>query len=119
VATTAPEFNHGFISDEKANTVLMFDLKTSTVLSEVASPKDPDGIIYDGATKRVFAFNGDGASATAIDAARGKVAGTVDLGGGPEFAAADGNGSAGQLESGPTSRRSWFRLPGLQSQQRA
>ena len=31
-------------------------------------------------------------SATAIDAASGKVAGTVDLGGGPEFAAADGNG---------------------------
>ena len=88
----APEFNHGFISDGEANTVLMFDLKTMKVLSEIASPKDPDGIIYDDSTKRVFAFNGDSNSATAIDAASGKVAGTVDLGGGPEFAAADGNG---------------------------
>ena len=88
----APEFNHGFISDGKANTVLMFDLKTMKVLSEIASPKDPDGIIYDSATKRIFAFNGDSNSATAIDAASGEVAGTVNLGGGPEFAAADGSG---------------------------
>jgi YVTN family beta-propeller protein len=40
----------------------------------------------------VFAFNGGSNSLTMIDAATGKVAGTVDLGGGPEFAAADGNG---------------------------
>lgn len=88
----APEFNHGFISDGKANTVLMFDMKTMKILSESASPKNPDGIIYDPATSRIFAFNGGSNSATAIDAATGKVAGTVDLGGGPEFAAADGNG---------------------------
>jgi len=88
----APEFNHGFISDGKADTVLMFDLKTMKVLAEIPSLKDPDGIIYDDATKRVFAFNGESNSATAIDAATGKVAGTVDLGGGPEFAAADGDG---------------------------
>ena len=89
----APEFNHGFISDGKANTVLMFDLKTMKVLSEIASPRNPDGIIYDPATSRVFAFNGGSKSATAIDAATGRIAGTVDLGGGPEFAAADGNGA--------------------------
>jgi YVTN family beta-propeller protein len=88
----APEFNHGFLSDGKGNTVIMFDLKTMQVLSKIDSPKDPDGIIYDDGSKRVFAFNGDSNSATAIDAATGKVAGTVDLGGGPEFAAADGHG---------------------------
>jgi len=88
----APEFSHGFISDGKASTVLMFDLKTMKVLQQIASPKNPDGIIYDDSTKRVFAFNGGSNNATAIDAATGKVAGTVDLGGGPEFAAADGNG---------------------------
>ncbi len=88
----APEFNHGFISDGKANTVLMFDLKTMKVLAEIASPKNPDAIIYDPASSRVFAFNGGSSSATAIDAATGKVAGTVDLKGGPEFAAADGHG---------------------------
>jgi len=88
----APEFSHGFISDGKANSVLMFDLKTMKVLSQIPSPKGPDGIIYDPGTKRVFAFNGESNNATAIEAATGKVAGTVDLGGGPEFAAADGKG---------------------------
>jgi DNA-binding beta-propeller fold protein YncE len=54
--------------------------------------KKPDAIIYDPATSRVFAFNGGSNSATVIEAKDGKVAGTIDLGGGPEFAAADGNG---------------------------
>jgi DNA-binding beta-propeller fold protein YncE len=88
----APEFNHGFLSDGKANIVIMFDLKTMKVLSKIDSPQNPDGIIYDDGSKRVFAFNGESNSATAIDAASGKVAGTVDLGGGPEYAAADGRG---------------------------
>jgi DNA-binding beta-propeller fold protein YncE len=72
--------------------VTIFDLKTLKTIGEVPVGKGPDAIIYDPATQRVFAFNGDGNSATAIDAATGKVAGTVDLGGGPEFAAADGEG---------------------------
>lgn len=88
----AVEFGKGFVSDGQANTVTIFDLKSLKTLAEVPVGKKPDAIIYDPATKRVFAFNGESNSATAIDAAMGKVAGTVDLGGGPEFAAADGNG---------------------------
>jgi DNA-binding beta-propeller fold protein YncE len=38
-------------------------------------------------------MNGAGNSSTVIDAASGKVFGTIDLGGGPEFATADGAGS--------------------------
>jgi YVTN family beta-propeller protein len=88
----ADRWNHGFSTNGRANTVTMFDLETLKVLREIPTGKGPDGIIYDPATRRVFAFNGDGDSATAIDAASGQVAGTVDLGGGPEFAAADGRG---------------------------
>jgi len=88
----APQSGRGFISDGKASTVLVFDLKSMKVLNQVASPKGPDAIIFDPATSRIFAFNGESNSATVIDAASGKLAGTVDLGGGPEFAAADGNG---------------------------
>ncbi len=43
-------------------------------------------------TQRVFTFNGRSQDATAIDAASGKVAGTIPLGGRPEFAVADGKG---------------------------
>jgi YVTN family beta-propeller protein len=88
----APELGRGFVSDGQASTVTIFDLKTLKPIAEVPTGKKPDAIIYDPATSRVFAFNGGSDSATAIDAATGKVAGTVDLKGGPEFAAADGNG---------------------------
>ena len=88
----AAEFGRGFVSNGQSSTVTIFDLKTLKPISDVPTGKKPDAIIYDPATKRVFAFNGGGDSATAIDAATGKVAGTVDLKGGPEFAAADGQG---------------------------
>ena len=88
----APEFGRGFISDGKAAKVLIFDLKTMKVIREVAVGKNPDAIIYDPASSRVFAFNGGSNSASAINAADGTIAGTIDLGGGPEFAVADGEG---------------------------
>jgi len=88
----APELGRGFVSDGKASKVLIFDLKTLKIGQEVAVGKNPDAIIYDPATSQVFAFNGGSNSATAIAAADGKVAATIDLGGGPEFAVADGEG---------------------------
>jgi YVTN family beta-propeller protein len=88
----APELGRGFVSNGQSSTVTIFDLKTLKTIAEVRVGKKPDAIIYDPATSRVFAFNGDGNSATAIQGADGKVAGTVDLGGGPEFAVADGSG---------------------------
>jgi DNA-binding beta-propeller fold protein YncE len=88
----APELGRGFISNGQSSTVTIFDLKTLNAISQVPTGKKPDAIIYDPATSRVFAFNGGSNSATAIQAADGKVAGTVDLGGGPEFAVADGSG---------------------------
>lgn len=88
----APELGRGFVSDGQSSTVTIFDLKTLKRIGEVPTGKKPDAIIYDPATLRVFAFNGGSNSATAIDAPDGKVAGTIDLGGGPEFAVADGKG---------------------------
>jgi DNA-binding beta-propeller fold protein YncE len=88
----APELGRGFVSDGQSATVTIFDLKTLKTIAEVPTGQKPDAIIYDLATARVFAFNGGSNSATAIQAADGKVAGTVDLGGGPEFAVADGSG---------------------------
>jgi DNA-binding beta-propeller fold protein YncE len=88
----AADVGRGFVSDGQASTVTIFDLKTLKPLGEVPTGKKPDAIIYDPVTSRVFAFNGGSNSATVIQAADGKVAGTIDLGGGPEFAAADGTG---------------------------
>jgi DNA-binding beta-propeller fold protein YncE len=88
----APEFNRGFISDGAANQVVVFDLTTLAKVGEVGAGMNPDGIIYDPATKRVFAFNGRSGSATVVDAEKGTLAGTVTLEGKPEFPAPDGKG---------------------------
>jgi DNA-binding beta-propeller fold protein YncE len=65
----APEFGHGFISNGQSGTITIFDLKSLDKIGEdVAAGKNPDAIIYDPGSKRVFAFNGRSSDATAIDA---------------------------------------------------
>jgi YVTN family beta-propeller protein len=88
----APEFDRGFTSDGQAAKVTIFDLKTLKTIGEAKTEEGPDGILYDPASKRVFTFNGRANSSTAIDAATGNVAGSIPLGGRPEFAVADGEG---------------------------
>jgi YVTN family beta-propeller protein len=89
----ADEFGRGFISDGRDNSVVVFDTKTLKTLDTVKVGTNPDCIIYDPATKRIFAFNRGGSSVTAIDAKDGKTVGTAELGGHPEFATSDANGS--------------------------
>jgi len=89
----ATQRNRGYISNGRGNTVSVFDLKTNKVVEEVpVSGQNPDAILYDAFSGRVFTFNGRTANATAIDAATDKVVGTLDLGGKPEFAATNGKG---------------------------
>ena len=88
----APELGKGFISDGRAGTVTIFDLKTLQPTGEVKAGTNPDAIIYDPASHRVFAFNGRSQDATVIDAEKGTVAGTIPLGGKPEFGLSDGKG---------------------------
>ena len=89
----ASDLGRGFISAGRANTAVIFDLKTLKTLSTVKTDANPDAIIYDPAAKRVFTFNGRGKNSTVIDASNGSVAGTIPLGDKPEFAVADGKGA--------------------------
>ena len=88
----APELGKGFISNGREGTVSVFDIKTLVTSSKVKVGENPDAILYDPATKRVFTFNGRSQDSTAIDAASGKVLGTIKLDGKPEFAASDAKG---------------------------
>jgi DNA-binding beta-propeller fold protein YncE len=88
----APELGRGFVSNGREGTVSIFDLKTLVTSSKVKVGENPDAILYDPATKRVFTFNGRSQDSTAIDAATGKVLGTIKLDGKPEFAASDAKG---------------------------
>src|SRR5229473_919664 len=89
----ASEFGRGFISDGAQGKAIIFDLQSLKVTGEAKADKDADSIVYDPFSKRVFVMNGDPHSSTVIDAKSGSVVGTIDLGGGPEFAVADGNGT--------------------------
>jgi DNA-binding beta-propeller fold protein YncE len=88
----APELGRGFTSNGREGTVSIFDIQTLVPNSKVKVGDNPDAILYDPATRRVFTFNGRSQDSTAIDGATGKVLGTIKLDGKPEFAASDAKG---------------------------
>jgi hypothetical protein len=71
----ASEFGRGFITDGAQGKVIIFDLKTLRVVGEAKADHDADGVVYDPASKRIFAMNGDPNSCTVIDAKSGTVVG--------------------------------------------
>ena len=89
----AQDLGRGFTSDGGDNDVTVFDLKTLKVLSKVKTGQNPDSIIFEPVTRRVFTFNGRSGDSTAIDAKSGDViTASIPLGGKPEFAQVDGKG---------------------------
>jgi len=90
--TLAPELGRGFVSNGGDNSVTIFDLKTLKKLDSVKVGERPDAIMYDPFTKHVFTFNAKSKDSTVVDAATGKVVGTVPLGGKPEFPATNEKG---------------------------
>lgn len=90
----APDLKRGFLSNGGAHSVSIFDLTTLDTIKEVPIPnRNPDAILYDPATKRLFSFNGgNDHEATAIDAKTGEIVGSIPLGGKLETGQADGAG---------------------------
>jgi YVTN family beta-propeller protein len=87
------EVNKGFISDGRANAVVVVDLTSFKIIKTITlTATDEDGIIYDPFSKKVFVFNGDSKSTCVIDINTLELVKTIDLGGGPEFAVSDGKG---------------------------
>ena len=89
----AQDLNKGFITSGKDSTVVVFDLKTSLVTEKVSiHGQNPDAILYDDFTQRIFTFNGRSNDATVIDAKTNKIIGTIALGSKPEFAVTNSKG---------------------------
>jgi DNA-binding beta-propeller fold protein YncE len=88
----ATDLGRGFTSNGREDTVSIFDLKTLATSSKVKVGQNPDAILFDPATKRIFTFNGKSNDSTVLDAEKGTVLGTIKLDGKPEFAASDGKG---------------------------
>ena len=85
-----PKSGHGFSSSKP---VSMFDTKTLKLIKQIdVGAAQPDGILFDAFNDRVYIFSHPTKDATVIDSKDGSVLGTIDLGGVPEQAVADGNG---------------------------
>lgn len=93
-----PAVNRGFITDGGGEGAIdVFDLTTYKLLGKIHTMPDSDGIIYDRSMNLVLAVSGDEGKLMTfkpdIDVAGGKVT-IIDLGGKPEFLAADRAGKA-------------------------
>ncbi len=89
----ANDLGRGFISSGRDNQIVIFDLKTMAAISTSKTGTNPDGIIYEPVTHRVFAFNGRSQDATVIDGKDGSLVKTIPMGGKPEFPTVDGAGN--------------------------
>src|SRR5260370_9753242 len=92
-----PEAGRGFITDGGGDgAIFIFDLKTYATLGKIAAQPDADGIIYDPAIGRVLVVSGDNGVLQSfkpnIDPSNGKIDTPINIGGKPEFLAADGKG---------------------------
>ncbi len=88
----APDAGKGYVSEGGSSKVAIFGTGDSKVIKEVEVGNTPDAIAYDPASKRIFTFNARGHDSTVLDDQGAKV-GEIPLGGKPEFAVADGQGT--------------------------
>jgi len=90
----AQDLNKAFVSVGRNASVKVVDLKTLASIADVkVTGENPDAIMYDQFSKKVFVFNGRTSNATVIDATTNSVVGTIALEGKPEFPASDGKGN--------------------------
>lgn len=89
----AQPLGKGYASNGHGDSVTVFDLATLAVLKTVPiEAHNPDAIVFDVPSQRVFTFNGRSNDATVIDAVSDTVVKTIALSGKPEFAVSDGHG---------------------------
>src|SRR5262249_11511291 len=89
----ATGLNRGFVASGRDSALIAFDLKTLAVVQRIPVPaRFPDAVLFEPATQRVFTFDGGSDNTCAFDAATGAFIDSLPLGGGPEFAVAEGGG---------------------------
>jgi YVTN family beta-propeller protein len=89
----ANDLNKGFTSNGRDSSITIFNIKTLEVITKIyVTGRNPDAILYDPFSQKVFTFNGGGNNSTVIDAKTNKVIGTIPLDGKPEFSVSDGKG---------------------------
>jgi DNA-binding beta-propeller fold protein YncE len=82
----------GYTSNGRLNNVTVFDLKTSAVLTQIATGQNPDAIMYEPFSKTIITCNGRSHDLSVIDPVKGQVVATIALDGKPETAVSNGKG---------------------------
>ena len=89
----AEDQNKAFISVGRNASVKVINFKTLELIADVKiSGQNPDAIMYEPYSKKVFVFNGGSSNATVIDAKTNEIVTTIPLEGKPEFPVSDGKG---------------------------
>lgn len=83
------ETGHGFAT---SNPVTMFDAKTFAVIKKIDTGGHPDGYLNDTWNHHFYVLSHVAPNITVLDDKDGSILGTIDIGGAPEQAAADGHG---------------------------
>jgi DNA-binding beta-propeller fold protein YncE len=87
-----PAIDHGYADDGEAGTADCFDLKTLEPLKSIPVAADPDAVVFEPVSARVFVIDSDPGKITVIDPTTDAVLTTLDGGGKLEIAVADGRG---------------------------
>lgn len=74
------------------NSATLFDRRTGRVVADIATGTEPDGALYDPASRLAFVMNGGSEDVTVIDVTRARAVATIPAGGEPEGAVSDGTG---------------------------
>ncbi len=89
----ANNLNKAFISNGSDNSITVVNLKTTELIEKVKIKGiNPDAILYDQYSRKVFIYNATSNDATVMDAYTNKVVGTIPLGGKPEFSVTNTKG---------------------------
>jgi len=70
----------------------MWDSRKLNTIKTITTQGNPDGIMFEPATERIYVLSHRAPNVTVIDGKSGEIVGTIDLGGAPEQAASDGSG---------------------------
>ncbi len=88
-----PELKKGFISTRNDNSVTAFDTQTLEVIKKMTvSGCNPDAILYDSFSKKVFTGNGLSNNMSVIDPKTFEQTAVINLPGNPEFIVSDEKG---------------------------
>ncbi|MCJ7466048.1 MAG: hypothetical protein MUO53_05060 [Maribacter sp.] len=87
------ELDKAYISCGRDSSVVVIELSTLQTITRIPTKGvNPDAILYDSYSGKVFVYNGGSSNATVIDSKTDQVVATITLPGKPEFSVSDGKG---------------------------